>query len=101
MVLAQIVTSDWPSWETKLWRTSGRDPSGLSIRQMLSLTEGILLDGRDAQGREMLEALYEDRLPLNLSTGKALGLESPDPDVRHQTRLKMLEQKRKERERDG
>lgn len=99
MALAQIVTGDWPVWETRLWRTTGRDPFELSLRQVLTIAEGFLIDGRDAQGREILDAAFEDRLPLNLRTGKVLGLESEDPKVRHETRLKMVEQKRKERER--
>jgi len=99
MVLAQIVTGDWPSWERKLWQATSTDPKNLTLRQLLSIAEGILNDGRDAQGREHLEALYEDRLPINLSTGKVAGLESENPDVRHATRLKMLEQRRKEMDR--
>lgn len=100
-MLAQIVTSDWPTWETRLWRATSRDPGELSLRQLLNVTEGLLLDGRDAQGRENLDAIFEDRLPINITTGKPLGLESENPDVRHQTRLKMLEQKRREAGRDG
>lgn len=99
MALAQIVTGDWPTWETRLWKATGRSPRDLSLRELLTICEGLLFDGRDAQGREMLDAIFEDRLPLNLATGKVLGLESEDPAVRHATRLKMVEQKRKEAQR--
>jgi len=98
-VLAQIVTGDWPTWETRLWKVASRDPGELSLRQLLTLTEGLLRDGRDAQGCENLDAVFEDRLPVNLTTGKPLGLESDDPDVRHATRLKMLERKQREDQR--
>lgn len=96
MALLGVVTRDWWVWETRLWETTGRDPLTLSARQLVSLVYGILAKDRDPQQREVLDAALEDRIAMSLTTGKAYGLESDDPDVRHQTKLALLERARRE-----
>jgi len=81
---------DWWAWESRLWAVAHRDPFTLSPRQLVSMVYGLLIQDRDPQGRENIDAALEGRLALSLVTGQPLGLESEDSAVRHETRLAML-----------
>lgn len=82
---------NWPLWRMRLWRICGADPQTLSLGQLVQLMYGYLLEGRDAQSIEELDASLEGRLAISLKTGNYLGLESDDPEVKRVTRLAIIE----------
>lgn len=94
MALAQLIQSDGWVWEARLWRATGRPPATLSLRQRIGLVYAHLVDGKNAQGRELIDAALEDRIAMDLTTGQPFGLDSPDPEIRHRTRLRVLEFRR-------
>lgn len=102
MTVVALVRSDWPLWRRRLWGIVGVDPITLTLGQLVQVVYGYLLDGRDRQGREDLDAILEDRLAMSVDDPSIpAAYKSGDPDAKLAARKRLIAEGRRREAANG